>query len=142
MPRVLVVDDNGTVTWNERVTTEDLETEHFRRCLSERLSRTVADAYVQHRAEAFRQLPEARQRLERHANPMPGDRSGPMLWAQREVEALLARRHPFGEIEAWIDSLPLTDDQRAALWLLAWAEQDDRTRRRLALQTPGHVADA
>jgi hypothetical protein len=64
-----------------------------------------------------------------------------MLWAQREVEALLARRHPFGKIEAWIDSLPLNDDQRAALWLLAWAEQDDRTRRRLALETPGRVAD-
>jgi hypothetical protein len=74
MARVLVVDDNGTVTWNERITTEDLETEHFRRCLSDRLSWAVADAYVQHRAASFRRLPEARQRLERHAKhrqPLP-----------------------------------------------------------------------
>jgi hypothetical protein len=38
MPRVIVVNENGTTTWDERVTAADFETEHFQRCLAERLS--------------------------------------------------------------------------------------------------------
>jgi hypothetical protein len=45
MPRVLVIDDSGTVVWSERVTPADFETDHFRRCLIERLSWAVADAH-------------------------------------------------------------------------------------------------
>ena len=38
MPRAIVVNENGTTTWDERVTAADFETEHFQRCLAERLS--------------------------------------------------------------------------------------------------------
>jgi hypothetical protein len=44
MPRVQVTDDNGTVTWDERVTAADFTAEHFRRCFVDRLSWAVADA--------------------------------------------------------------------------------------------------
>jgi len=44
MPRVIVVNENGTMTWDERVTAADFETEHFQRCLAQRLSWAVADA--------------------------------------------------------------------------------------------------
>jgi hypothetical protein len=44
MPRVLVVDDHGGLTWCERVRTEDFETEHFQRCLTDRLRWAVSDA--------------------------------------------------------------------------------------------------
>jgi hypothetical protein len=44
MPRILVSGDNGEVTWTERVTTEDFATDHFRRCLADRLAWAVADA--------------------------------------------------------------------------------------------------
>jgi hypothetical protein len=64
-----------------------------------------------------------------------------VLDAQREVEAMTAQGRPFGEIEERIESLPLPDDQLAALWLLAWAEQDARTRRRVAIEALAHSAD-
>lgn len=44
MPRVLVVDDQGGLTWCERVRADDFETEHFRRCLNDRLRWAVGDA--------------------------------------------------------------------------------------------------
>lgn len=64
-----------------------------------------------------------------------------MLEAQREVEAMLTDRRSFEEIEERIESLGLPEAQRAALWLLAWAEQDARTRRRVASEALAHVAD-
>ena len=64
-----------------------------------------------------------------------------MLAAQREVEAMRAAHRPFEEIERRIESLPLPEAQRAALWLLAWAEQDARTRRRVASEALAYVAD-
>ena len=51
-----------------------------------------------------------------------------MLEAQDEVEVLLYDRCPFDQIEAVIDALRLSDEQKAALWLLAWSEQDRRIR--------------
>ena len=44
MPRVVVTSENGAPTWVERVMPEDFATEHFRRCLCERLRWAVADA--------------------------------------------------------------------------------------------------
>jgi hypothetical protein len=64
-----------------------------------------------------------------------------VLEAQREVEAMVAEHRRFEEIEERIECLPLSDDQRAALWLLAWAEQDARTRRRVAIEALAHIAD-
>ena len=64
-----------------------------------------------------------------------------MLEAQREVEAMVIEHCPFEEIERRIESLPLSEAQRAALWLLAAAEQDARTRRRVATEALAYVAD-
>jgi hypothetical protein len=53
MTRILVAREDGEIFWNESVTAEDFETEHFRRCLSDRLGWAVADA------EAFSLPPSA-----------------------------------------------------------------------------------
>jgi hypothetical protein len=64
------------------------------------------------------------------------------MWeAKYEVEGMIAAGRPFEEIEDRIESMSLREDQRAALWLLAWAEQDRGTRRRVALEALEHVAD-
>jgi hypothetical protein len=60
---------------------------------------------------------------------------------QRKVEAMVADCRPFEEIENLIDSVRLSDDQRAALWLLAWAEQDADTRRRVARDALEYSSD-
>ena len=44
MPMLQVQADDGTVIWRERVTQPDFETEHFRRCLAERVAWAVSDA--------------------------------------------------------------------------------------------------
>ena len=44
MTRILVPREDGEVFWNESVTAADFETEHFRRCLADRLGWAVADA--------------------------------------------------------------------------------------------------
>ena len=41
---------------------------------------------------------------------------------------------PFEEVEDWIDSLPTSEDAKAGLWLLAWAEQERPVQRRIAEQ--------
>ena len=46
MPMLQVQADDGTVIWRERVTAPDFETEHFRRCLAERVAWAVSDAEV------------------------------------------------------------------------------------------------
>ena len=67
--------------------------------------------------------------------------NGRMLEAQHEVEAMLGDCCPFEQVEGVIDSLPVSDEQKAALWLLAWGEQDRRTRRRVALEALAQVGD-
>jgi hypothetical protein len=52
--------------------------------------------------------------------------------AQHEIEQMVARRAPFTKIEVYIERrVDLTDEQRDALWLLAWSEQSLRTRRQV-----------
>lgn len=38
-----------------------------------------------------------------------------------EKVAQYVRQADIDEVERWIDSLPLREDERAALWLYAWA---------------------
>jgi hypothetical protein len=61
--------------------------------------------------------------------------------AQRKVEAMIAADRPFEEIEGLIDSMPLPEEQLAALWLVAWAEQDVGTHQRDTLEALTHVSD-
>ena len=38
-----------------------------------------------------------------------------------EVEAMMRVKRPFEEVERDIDNAQLTEDRRAALWLVAWS---------------------
>ena len=49
--------------------------------------------------------------------------------AREEVEEMLRQRDSFCSIEAFIESANLDRDFKAALWLLAWSEQDYLKRR-------------
>ena len=60
MPRVLVINDEGGLTWCERVRATDFEAEHFRRCLSDRLHWAVNDAEACAHASLIPPLPAAR----------------------------------------------------------------------------------
>jgi len=41
-----------------------------------------------------------------------------------EVEAMLAIGRPLGSVERMLERATLTEDERAALWLLAWGLHD------------------
>lgn len=49
----------------------------------------------------------------------------------RRVGALLRRRLPFEHIEAEIESMELTADERSVLWLYAWCEGQPRELREI-----------
>jgi hypothetical protein len=48
-----------------------------------------------------------------------------------QVELMLSDRRPFDEIEDRIQGMSVSDDRKAALWLLAWSGQAERVRRRI-----------
>lgn len=47
-----------------------------------------------------------------------------------QVERMLSDRRPFDEIEDRIEGMSVSDDKKAALWLLAWSGQAEWVRRR------------
>jgi hypothetical protein len=51
---------------------------------------------------------------------------------RRQLYLQLHAGRPFTEIESWIEALSLSEDTKAGLWLLAWAEQDRPSQRRIA----------
>ena len=51
---------------------------------------------------------------------------------RRQLYLQLHALRPFSEIEDWIETLPVSEDAKAGLWLLAWAEQDRSSQRRIA----------
>ena len=46
-----------------------------------------------------------------------------------EIDAMMRKRRPFGEIEDRIEELPISDDAKSALWLYLWVESDRPARR-------------
>jgi hypothetical protein len=68
MPRVLVISDDGEMIWNERVNEGDFETEHFRRCLVDRVSWAVADAESSWRLSTVRPVQVDRSSLRRRSH--------------------------------------------------------------------------
>jgi hypothetical protein len=54
---------------------------------------------------------------------------------ERRIKRLALLGRSFAKIEQEIDAAPLTDEQKSALWLLAWSYQDTRKQRRLAQET-------
>jgi hypothetical protein len=57
----------------------------------------------------------------------------------RIVEGLLRQSAPFERVEDYIDSLPLDNEHRSALWLLAWSQTTNPAGRRRAEPRPRPV---
>jgi len=53
-----------------------------------------------------------------------------MNFLATQVERMLSDRRPFDEIEDRIEGMSISDDKKAALWLLAWSGQAEWVRRR------------
>ncbi len=60
--------------------------------------------------------------------------------AQGRVERMVAAGTSFEAVEAFVDSAPLSQMQKAALWLLAWSSQDRRTQLRVAKEALAEAA--
>jgi hypothetical protein len=52
------------------------------------------------------------------------------LSAASEVEGMLQSGQSFELVEEFINRQLISEEQKSALWLLAWAETDGATRRR------------
>jgi hypothetical protein len=59
---------------------------------------------------------------------------------RHRVEQLVTSGRPFCDIEGVIDAAPLRNDQKAALWLLAWSYQEPELQRRMARETLAALA--
>ena len=55
--------------------------------------------------------------------------------ARAAVEQMVCEGRSFREVEDYVERVTLADEQKAALWLLAWAAQDRSSQRRLAIET-------
>ena len=60
----------------------------------------------------------------------------------RELETRLRTGEAFGDIEDWVEELDATEEVKAALWLLAWTDQERLVQRRVASETLVHLARA
>jgi hypothetical protein len=62
--------------------------------------------------------------------------TGPMLgYHQGVVKGMMDAREPFGEVETFINEADVLDqDEKAALWLLAWSLREGWIQRREALE--------
>jgi hypothetical protein len=52
---------------------------------------------------------------------------------QEQVEGMIEAGELFGVVEDTINAAPLVEDQKAALWLLAWSSRESRAQRHDAL---------
>ena len=55
--------------------------------------------------------------------------------AQTVIEQMMREGRSFRDVEDYVERATLADEQKAALWLLAWAEQAPGAQRRLAKET-------
>lgn len=53
-----------------------------------------------------------------------------------EVEAMVRAGRTIGQIEDRIDELPVNEEAKSALWLLAWSEHEIRARRPISDPVP------
>lgn len=54
--------------------------------------------------------------------------------ANEQVESMILQGTPFARVEASINDAPLSQNHKAALWLLAWSLRDPAVQRRDARQ--------
>lgn len=57
------------------------------------------------------------------------------MHCQEVVERMLTYGRPLAEIEDYIEDCALDQIEKAGLWMLAWAHQDQATQLRLAQET-------
>jgi hypothetical protein len=54
---------------------------------------------------------------------------------ERQLEHLISRGRPFAEVEERIDRMPLSDEEKSALWLCAWSLTETSVANRGARRT-------
>jgi hypothetical protein len=52
--------------------------------------------------------------------------------AEEHVQMMLTTGSPFDEIEDYINKTKLRDQQKSALWLIAWSGQEHSVQRQVA----------
>jgi hypothetical protein len=60
--------------------------------------------------------------------------------AQRKIDKLIELGEPFERVETTIERLDRPEDEKAALWLLAWSTQERHVRQRVAKEALAAVA--
>jgi hypothetical protein len=68
--------------------------------------------------------------------------AAPFDVVREHVEALMEVGEPFAAVERVIDSTPLPEDERAALWLLAWSLEGGGQTHRIAPAGPARRLSA
>jgi hypothetical protein len=63
-----------------------------------------------------------------------------LIDCQTVVERMVTRRRTLAEIEEFIECCALDEMEKAGLWMLAWANQDQATQLRVAKETLALVA--
>ena len=58
-----------------------------------------------------------------------------LIDCQRTVERMLTERRTLAEVEEYVEDCALDEMEKAGLWMLAWAHQDQATQLRLARET-------
>jgi hypothetical protein len=58
-----------------------------------------------------------------------------LIQSQRVVERMLSDGVALAEVEDYIDGCALDQMEKAGLWMLAWAHQDQATQLRVAKET-------
>jgi hypothetical protein len=61
---------------------------------------------------------------------------------QNTVEHMIRDGRAFDRVEDYIDASSLRDDQKAALWLLAWSYQDRPIQLRVAKEALSYTVQA
>jgi hypothetical protein len=66
---------------------------------------------------------------------MKGDVTSPFGLYSAEVESMMCAGEPLGTVEDAIERAPLPEEQRAALWLVAWSLNERPVWRRSMAET-------
>lgn len=60
---------------------------------------------------------------------------------ERTVERRVLDGQPLERVEEFIEGQPLSDEVKAALWLVAWSMEEEPNVARLAAQPPAEIDD-
>jgi hypothetical protein len=61
---------------------------------------------------------------------MSGTKLEHIAGGREEVERMMSAGESFGSVEEMIDEARLTEEEKAALWLLAWSMRDKHVQQR------------